>query len=76
VSIFRDYEGLKEWQPQGPAHRSVVRHCTCEATKSWGRECALIACCLADISASEVKSLIHELLTTCARPEIPPDTEH
>jgi ADP-heptose:LPS heptosyltransferase len=64
VSIFRDYEGLQEWQPQGSLHRSVVRHCSCEATKSWGPECQTRARCLAQIPPGEVKPLIHELLST------------
>lgn len=62
VSIFRDYEGLREWQPQGPRHLSAVRSCNCEATKCWGQECDTVAQCLAGISAGEVRRLVHKLV--------------
>jgi len=63
VSIFRDYDGLCEWQPQGPRHRSIIRPCECEANKRWDRRCEHVAQCLAGIPADAVARSIHQLLT-------------
>jgi ADP-heptose:LPS heptosyltransferase len=64
LSVFRDYEGLREWLPVGPKHRSIVRHCPCEANKVWERRCGQVAQCLAAISAGELHDELRLLLSS------------
>jgi ADP-heptose:LPS heptosyltransferase len=62
LSIFRDYDGLKEWQPRGSRNRSVVCHCRCEANQVWEPGCREVAQCLAGVSADEVVAELRSLL--------------
>ena len=64
VSIFRDYEGMREWLPVGPQHRSIARVCECERQGHWGSECQSVAQCLSRVSTNDVLRLIHDLIAS------------
>jgi ADP-heptose:LPS heptosyltransferase len=64
VSIFRDYEGLREWRPEGPQHRTVTHPCDCEQKKRWGHECDTVAQCLREVPATDVALLVQDLVSS------------
>ena len=68
VSIFRQYAGLPEWLPLGPAHRHLSAPCGCVNQKDQPCKALDHAQCLAQINPGDVAQAVMETLAEPASP--------
>ncbi len=65
VSLFREYAGLREWAPRGPAHQALTEPCRCVDRPQPDPVCARtgVAECLARITPAAVLRAAQQMLS-------------